>query len=397
MGIRTNGMGLPKGVEIHGDKPRIAFTWNGKRYRETLTYLKANKAGIEEAGRLRAEIVIRIKHGQFDASTYHEYFPTNPEFLPCEKVILFATVAQEFLNHLTEDKVSPATRDEYRKALQAYWMPSLGPRDIATITYRELRQLVEDYPWPSAKTRNNVLIPLRGVFKFASQDELIESDPAAKLTNAKFQREPLDPFRVEEVSKILAHMYQEFTGMQRVYAYYFELAFNTGMRTSELLALTWDDIDFTGQYARVLKSKVRSKVQHRTKTRRYREVGLNENAITALRHLKRLTWGHPSGALFLAPQTMQPIASYSAPFQVWRKVLGELGIRYRRPYNTRHTYASLALMNNTPVGLIAKQLGHSVITLTTTYAKWMASNTDSQLLNAVKIPSPSLREAEIGS
>lgn len=232
MGIRTNGMGLPKGVEIHGDKPRIAFTWNGKRYRETLTYLKTNKAGIEEAGRLRAEIVIRIKHGQFDASTYHEYFPTNPEFLPCEKVILFATVAQEFLNHLTEDKVSPATRDEYRKALQAYWMPSLGPRDIATITYRELRQLVEDYPWPSAKTRNNVLIPLRGVFKFASQDELIESDPAAKLTNAKFQREPLDPFRVEEVSKILAHMYQEFTGMQRVYAYYFELAFNTGMRTS---------------------------------------------------------------------------------------------------------------------------------------------------------------------
>ncbi len=76
--------------------------------------------------------------------------------------------------------------------------------------------------------------------------------------------------------------------------------------------------------------------------------------------------------------------------RVWRKVLRELNIRYRRPYNTRHTYASLALMNDAPVGLIAKQLGHSVITLTRTYAKWMTSSSDSELLNAIKIPSPQL-------
>ncbi|MGN6985796.1 tyrosine-type recombinase/integrase, partial [Neisseria sp. P0008.S010] len=37
---------------------------------------------------------------------------------------------------------------------------------------------------------------------------------------------------------------------------YFELAFFSGMRTSELIALTWQDIDFQRQCVRVNKASV---------------------------------------------------------------------------------------------------------------------------------------------
>ena len=51
--------------------------------------------------------------------------------------------------------------------------------------------------------------------------------------------------------------------------------------------------------------------------------------------------------------------------------LKRLGIRYRPPYNTRHTYASMLLMAGMKPAYCAGQLGHSVEIFHSTYAKWI--------------------------
>ena len=51
--------------------------------------------------------------------------------------------------------------------------------------------------------------------------------------------------------------------------------------------------------------------------------------------------------------------------------LRRLGMRYRPPYNTRHTYATMMLMAGMTPALCAKQLGHSVEMFLRTYAKWI--------------------------
>lgn len=48
-----------------------------------------------------------------------------------------------------------------------------------------------------------------------------------------------------------------------------------------------------------------------------------------------------------------------------------MGIRYRRPYNMRHTYATAMLMAGMTPAFCAKQLGHSVEVFLNTYSKWM--------------------------
>ncbi len=48
-----------------------------------------------------------------------------------------------------------------------------------------------------------------------------------------------------------------------------------------------------------------------------------------------------------------------------------LGIRYRRPYNMRHTYATALLMADMNHSFCAKQLGHSVEMFQRTYTKWI--------------------------
>lgn len=60
----------------------------------------------------------------------------------------------------------------------------------------------------------------------------------------------------------------------------------------------------------------------------------------------------------------------------WASALKKLGIRCRRPYNMRHTYATIGLMSGAKPAFLAKQLGHSLRMFFTVYAKWITSEDD---------------------
>jgi integrase len=74
----------------------------------------------------------------------------------------------------------------------------------------------------------------------------------------------------------------------------------------------------------------------------------------------------------------------------WRPTLKALGIRYRPPYNARHTYATMCLMAGMKPAFIAKQLGHSIQILLARYARWLDGASDwaemEKLTFAPKVP-----------
>jgi integrase len=61
-----------------------------------------------------------------------------------------------------------------------------------------------------------------------------------------------------------------------------------------------------------------------------------------------------------------------------------LGIRYRRPYNMRHTYATLMLMAGANHSWCAKQLGHSVDQFQRTYTKWIDGEQNDRELDLIE-------------
>jgi len=67
-----------------------------------------------------------------------------------------------------------------------------------------------------------------------------------------------------------------------------------------------------------------------------------------------------------------------------RKLVESLGIRYRTPYNWRHTYASLALMDGASPEFVAQQLGHSVDVMRKHYAKWISGDYDDQEMSKLR-------------
>ena len=138
----------------------------------------------------------------------------------------------------------------------------------------------------TGKTRNNNLIPLRGVVVLAKKDHAINDDPVAELENSKVQVPEPEPFELHEVEQILADLTAHAAAPV---LNYFTAAFFTDIRPSELIALRWADVDFNRRIVRVQRAIVRGKAKATTKTNTVRDVDLNDRALAAFEAQRRHT------------------------------------------------------------------------------------------------------------
>lgn len=378
------------GVEVRDKSIRVSFTWKGVRCRETLDVppTPPNKA---YAARLVADINRAIGNATF---RYADFFPDSPRAKTGEN----ATATLEERGKLwlaSKGRLAPATKDQYKNALN-FWYETLGKdKSVADIPHGKLAAIVGEQDWPSAGMCNNTLIPLRGLFSLALRDDLIKSDPMDGIENAKKQRQPPDPFDLDEVEVILADMEKHYD--PRVWSYY-EYAFFTGLRPEEEIAQWWPDIDWRMTQARVERAKTFRGDVRGIKTYQVRDVDLNSRALAALERMKPYTF-LKSDYVFENPVTGQPWHDErSQRDHYWKPTLKRTGIRARRQYQTRHTFATIALMGGVNPTYISRQLGHkNAKMLFDVYAKWIdmadKGRERAKVEAAVRTPLPAMRRA----
>jgi hypothetical protein len=82
-----------RGIEVRGNSIRLAFTYQGRRCRETLK-IPPTPANIKYAERLRQTILHEIEVGRFD---YTKHFPNSPRASAhrSESTILVSDALQE--------------------------------------------------------------------------------------------------------------------------------------------------------------------------------------------------------------------------------------------------------------------------------------------------------------
>ena len=141
----------------------------------------------------------------------------------------------------------------------------------------------------------------------------------------------------------------------------FQFAFWTGLRTSELVALNREDIDWKRGVISVRHAQTQASrgLMEKPKTRTgTREVKLLAPALEALNAQKPLTYLKRK-EIFQNPGTGerwpgdQPIRK-----TLWMHALRIAGVRYRNPYQTRHTWASMMLSAGEHPMWVASQMGH---------------------------------------
>lgn len=379
---------ISEGVRIRNGKCWIDFRWNGKRYREN-TELEPTPKGKAAAARIRRKVVSEIELGIFGPVQFISLFPSSKRSLEFELEInrqnddipTFAQIAKEALA-IKQKQVGSESFKKIKGYLNTWWMPYLAGLKINEIDEDLLENIDADHEWKSDKTRNNALSPLRFVFEKAMRKRIrvdgvkvpvLDSNPTECLKNGKPTKSLPDPFEPDERDAILKHL-ATYTGKDRIWLYYFTVAFYTGMRSNELLGLEWEQLDFNSKLIRVDRTMTEGKIRMETKTGVERDVPMLPIVEEALKATKQFTF--LSGKhVFASPRYMsRPLAGPKAPNEQFQYVLKKLGIRQRRTYNTRHTFATQMLMDNVKPGFAAKILGHSLMVFFTKYAKWLETN-----------------------
>jgi integrase len=353
------------GVEIREHSIRINFTWQGKWCRETFE-IKPTPPNVKHATRVRATIIAAIANDTFK---YGDYFPDSPKAKGEHAGdVAIVKCGEKWLK--TKGRLSDATKSQYRNALN-FWYEQLGGREtpVKGISHTDLAALIGDYEWPSPKLCNNYLIVLRGLFFVARKDRHILEDPTEGISNSKLQNPLPDPFTLEEAERIVTDFHKHYPPSV---ANYIEFAFFTGMRPEESIAVQWADVDWDARTLRVQRARsFRGRV---TPVKGYgaRDTELSQRAVEVLKRQKAFTFLKSHGFIFENPVTDEPWHE-NRPIRetYFEKSLKRLGIRYRGPYHTRHTYATAAIMDGIPAAWVAKQIGNSPIMIQKHYTKWI--------------------------
>lgn len=368
--MATKKRGYPN-VEPREKSIRIKFEWRGIQCRETLP-IPPTPHNLKAAHNRLTQINSKIVSGIFD---YAAEFPKSPTVKRLGLVPehaqnkTFGEVALMWLQAASCDK-SKGTMDGYRRTLDRRWLPLWRDTPIAGITYSALSIAISGIRWASPKSRNNELIPLRGVFDMAWRDGLIPTNITERIRNQKNQQDPPDPLNLDEVDVIIGWMTGKYG---QAIADYFEFSFFTGLRPEEQIAVIWGDVDWRRSTIRVQRAQTAGELKG-VKTGKVRDVDLNARALAALTRQKSRTF-LAGKQIWINPVTNNPWNDNGKAQRVryWTPALKATGIRHRRMYETRHTYATMLLMAGNNPAYAAKQMGHSVVVFLNVYARWIDS------------------------
>ncbi len=254
-----------------------------------------------------------------------------------------------YLDHLRAERAaSPHTLRAYRAELTGL-SASLSPRPILAATTSDLRLwLAQGASAPSSLARR--ISCLKGFWRWAQREGLAARSPADRLRAPRVKPPLPRVLQVDEASR-LAESPLRLRDRALI-----EVAYGSGLRVSELVALDVDDVDLTGRVILV----------RRGKGGKDRMVPLGASAAAAVAELL-VERGGAAGALF-QNRTGRRLSSRSAYTVVHESGRGE-GFPDVHPHALRHSFATHLLSAGADIRSIQEMLGHASMSTTQRYTR----------------------------
>lgn len=203
------------------------------------------------------------------------------------------------------------------------------------------------------------------IWEAAIADGVIESNPwpGLKKQVKVAPKQAPKPFTKDEIVLIIEGFQSD-----RHYSHYTDFVcflFGTGVRTGEAIGLQWQHVSEDCSHVWIGESISRG-VQKTTKTNKDRTVPLTPKLRELMRHRKPQVT-EPGGLVFPSPKGL-PIDDHNFRNRAWVAVLKKVGVPYRKPYNTRHTFISHCLESGMNPAVVSQITGHNLETLFKNYA-----------------------------
>jgi integrase len=346
------------------------FRYGGKRCREytALEDTPANRKRLEKA---LAKIEGDIEAGRFD---YAAVFPTSKN-APKAGVLAPAEVSS---SAIASPEVLPTTprfgeftklwlvehEVEWRRShikvlrstIDGHLVPHFGDKAVGTITKSDVmafRAKLSELPGRTGETLTNkringILAPLRQILNDAAERYGFVS-PTATLRPLKVRKTDVEPFTLDQVQQMLEVVRPDYRN-------YFTVRFLTGMRTGEAHGLKWKYIDFDNRLILIRETFVLGEDEYTKTDSSQRDIQMTQVVYEALKQQFEATGNRE---YVFCNREGKPLDNKNFTDRVWAPLLRHIGLKLRRPYQMRHTAATLWLASGEAPEWIARQLGHS--------------------------------------
>lgn len=291
------------------------------------------------------------------------------------------TLEQWFIIWMRDYRAQFVKPDTYRNneyCIKNYINPVLGKFALKDIRRDMAQKLMTDMAEKgfSRSRISDVCFTLHMALDVAVDSELIAKNPAERLKLPPKVKKEARVLNVEEQEMILNSL-SEYR-----YGDALELIFYTGLRIGEVLALTWDDIDFENQILSVSKTQSTWSVQSDGSTKfqigfgtpkskaGVRKIPLIPEAMQLLQARK-----HKQEQELLASNCQNiynlvfcnTVGKFVDKYSVYKSLelaCKKIGIEGVHPHTLRHTFATRGLEQGLPLKVMQELLGHSSLSMT---------------------------------
>ncbi len=381
---RERSTKLAQGIRIRtyasGNKSiEIQFHYRGVQCKETLSALNPDKKSDQRyAINLKAMIEGAIERQTF---CYEEYFPASKRARTlgnAKSQITIRELIEEWLKDV-ERTYPHSTYRCYKKSCKAHLLPNFGDICARELTPQHIRAWIRERTCTLKSIRND-LTPLRAVLDRALNDDIIERNPLDKIKVSKLVDRSLaktnyvvDPFTKTEIEDFLTHALRYNPCIRNI----FQFAFFSGLRTSELFGLQWTDVNWDKVEVHVQRAVVEGQLKETKTQSSDRHVVLLPAAYEALSSQKQFSNG--GDYIFVRPENKGRFIHYEHLDRPWKQILKRANLRYRNPYQSRHTYASQLLSGGENPLFVAQQMGHKTTEMIMRhYGRWVEQGDNNQ-------------------
>jgi len=259
---------------------------------------------------------------------------------------------------IKQGQIKNSTWRDWRSVVNNRILPFMGSLPIGAVDIPTIERFLDSLNC-GPKRINNILVPVRSIFKYAKRQGYIAINPMDDIDNLKLEQPDISPFDTEEMHSIIHAIPEQYKAFTIT-------AFFTGMRFGEIAALRWESINFKRRLIQIRETLVYGEIG-RTKTMRSkRDIVMLMPVYDALASLEvkgKFVFLDREGAL-LTPDHYRKV--------IWKPALKKAEIEYRPPIQTRHTFATLAIDSGEALGWVQKMLGHgSLQMIYTRYYSWV--------------------------
>lgn len=310
-----------------------------------------------------------------------------------------AWTVEKWLLHWLEEIARPNIRDSshqaYSAAITKHLLPTLGTIRLDLLTPESIeavyRRMMDAGARPA--TAHQAHRTLRTALAEAERRGHIARNPAQLVRPPRIQPEPVEPFSLEEVQRVLAAARDSRNGAR------WAIALALGLRQGEALALQWDDIDLNTKTLRVRATRLRPVYEHGCggtcgKIAGYcpsriqrngliggtkssagnRIIGLPDELVALLESHRRAQLAErlaaaslwEEGAWLFATRLGRPI-NPNTDYVEWRALLKRAGVRHARLHDARHTAATVLLVLGVPERTVMSIMGWSSTSMAARY------------------------------